>query len=157
RFLGGVAAVGAFGIFIFLMTRHDRRWVELDGIILRARHFYTGGVIERPIGEIESLTTIYHPVINAGILVAEALWGRIKGVEIRFRDQRTPLRIQRFDPAMTNAKELIEAVMYRMKEQGDLDVDIVQIDGAPMIKQIRWKGEPRKPVASNVASVLLAC
>ena len=30
----------------------------------------------------------------------------MKGVEIRFRDRRTPLRILRADPAMTNATPL---------------------------------------------------
>lgn len=155
--LGGAAAFGAFGIFIYLMTRHDRRWVELDGTTLRARHLYGGGVLERSIDDIESLNTIVHPVVNAAILAVEKIWGRIKGVEIRFRDQRTPLRIQRFDPAMTNAKELIEAVMFRMRERGGLVVDVIQLDGSPLVKQVRRQGRPAVPIPSNVPRVVLGC
>ena len=155
--LGGSASLGAFGVFIFLMTRNDRRWVELDGTTVRARHLYTGRIIERSVGDIESLNTVFYPVANAAVLLVEKMWGRIKGIEIRFRDRRTPLAIMRSDPAMTNAKELIEAVMARMQQQGELDIDVIELDGSPIIKQVRRKGEAPMPQASNVLRVLLGC
>ena len=155
--LGGAASLGTFGVFIFLMTRNDRRWVELDGTTVRARHLYTGRIIERSVGDIESLNTVFYPVANAAVLLVEKMWGRIKGIEIRFRDRRTPLAIMRSDPAMTNAKELIEAVMARMQQLGELDVDVIQLDGSPIIKQVRRKGEAPIPRPSNSLRVLLGC
>src|SRR5262249_35015885 len=111
--LGGAAALTAFRAFVFLATHNDYRWGELEGNILRARHLYTGRTIERSIDEIESLGTMVYQVRRLETRVIENLLGRVKGVEIRFRDRRTPLRILRADPAMTNAQELIEAVLYR--------------------------------------------
>jgi hypothetical protein len=71
--------------------------------------------------------------------LTEALIGRVRGVEIRFRDKRTPIRISRADPAMTHAKELIEAIAYRMSEIGEIDAEVVEFEGKPLVRRIYWK------------------
>src|SRR5262249_50928983 len=108
---GSGAALSTFGIFAYLATRDDYRWVELQDNTLRAKHLYTGRTIERVVNDIESLATIVNLAQNATTALVEGLLGRIRAIEIRFRDRRTPLRISRADPAMTNARELIEAVL----------------------------------------------
>jgi hypothetical protein len=42
---------------------------------------------------------------------------------------------------MTNAQELIEAVLYRMAEVRELDAEIVNFAGKPLVRNIHWKGE----------------
>ncbi|MEQ8787490.1 MAG: hypothetical protein RIC55_14395 [Pirellulaceae bacterium] len=156
--LACAAALVGFGTFVVLATRHDFRWVELGGDMLRAKHLYTQRVIERKVEEIESLGVIVYQVKSLETAVAETLLGRVKGVEIRFRDGRTPLRILRADPAMTNAKELIEAVLYRMGQLGELDAHIINLDGKPLVRLIHWKGEtPIAPPRGKFLKVLLVC
>src|SRR4051812_32184679 len=116
--LGGAAAVLAAGALVYLATRRDYRWVELDGRTLRAKHLYTGRVVERRVDDVESLGTMVYPVRTLAVAAVEGVLGRIKGIEVRFRDRRTPLRVMRADPAMTNARALIEAIVYRMSEAG---------------------------------------
>lgn len=125
--------------FIYLVTRNDYYWVELDGETLRAQHLYTRRIIERSIDEIEDLLTLVIQVRSAAILITEAWLGRIRGIMIRFRDQRTPLQVSRADPAMRNAKELIEAIVYRMSEKGAIDAEIIDLEGKPLIRRIHWK------------------
>jgi hypothetical protein len=153
--LGCAAALAGFGAFVYLATHNDYRWVELEGNTLRAKHLYTGRVIERSVEDIESLGTMVYLVKSATAVVVENLLGRVKGIEIRFRDRRTPLRILRADPAMTNAQELIEAVLYRMKQVGELRADIINLDGQPLVRRIYWKGEqPRNPPGKTLKLVL---
>jgi hypothetical protein len=153
--LGAAAAVVAFAAFVHLATRNDYRWIELDGNTLRARRLYTGRIIERPIDEIDCLGTMVYQVGGDTTEVLEALLGRVKGVEVRFRNQRTPLRILRADPAMTNAAELIEALLYRMRQQRDLDTEIVNWIGKPLVRRVWWKGEtPGKPPGKVLKLVL---
>jgi hypothetical protein len=139
--LGCAAALAGFGTFVYLATHNDYRWVELDGNTLRARHLYTGRIIERSIDEIDSLGTMVYQVRSASTAVIERLMGRIKGIEIRFHDRRTPLRILRADPAMTNAEELIEAVLYRMQQLRKLEAEVVNWGGQPLVRRVFWKGE----------------
>ncbi len=40
---------------------------------------------------------------------------------------------------MTNAKELIEAVVYRMSEHGEIDTEIAIWMRKPFIRRIYWK------------------
>jgi hypothetical protein len=144
--LGAAASLMGCGAVIHLATHNDYRWVELDGDTLRARHLYTGRTIERSIADIDCLGTMVYQVGGATTLVMERLLGRVKGVEIRFRDRRTPLRILRADPAMANAAELIEAVLYRMRQQRELDTEIINWIGQPLVRRIWWKGEtPARP------------
>ncbi len=144
--LAAAAALAGFAAIIHLMTHNDYRWVELDGDTLRARRLYTGRIIERSIADIDSLGTMVYQVRRVATLAIERLMGRVKGVEIRFRDRRTPLRILRADPAMTNAAELIEAVIYRMRQLRELETEIVNWQGEPLVRRVFWKGEqPARP------------
>lgn len=156
-FIGGIAALLAFSAFLCLATHNDYRWVELDGNTLRAKHAYTGRVIERNIAEIDNLGTMIYQVRRAATVVVEKLLGRVKGIEIRFRDGRTPLRILRADPAMTNAEELIEAVLYRMSRTGALEPEIVVFQGQPLVRRIRWKDQEPRDAPTNRAKVILVC
>jgi hypothetical protein len=146
--LGCAAALAGVGVFVFLAAYKDYCWVELEGNSIRAKHIYTRRTIERTINEIESLNTIYYGVRRIETIVIEKLLGRVKGIEIRFRDRRTPMRILRADPAMTNAQELIEALLYRMKQVRELDSDIINLAGQPLIRKIHWKDE-KPSVLSN--------
>ena len=42
---------------------------------------------------------------------------------------------------MTNAQELIEAVMYRMSKLGELDAEMWNFEGSPMVARVYWKGK----------------
>jgi hypothetical protein len=138
--LASAVAFAGFGYFVCRATRNDYCWVELDGSKLRARHLYTQRVVERSIEEIDDLLTLVLKVRSLATYVVEAwLLGRVRGIMIRFRDQRTPFQVSRADPAMKNAKELIEAVVYRMSEIGEIDFDIVGFAGKPLIRRIYWK------------------
>jgi hypothetical protein len=132
-------ALAVFGGLIFLATRNDYSWVELDGAILRAKHLYTGRIVERSIEEIDDLLTLVLQVRTLSTMIVDAWLGRVRGVEIRFRDKRTPLRVCRTDPAMRNAKELIEAVIFRMSQQGEVDAEVIDFGGKPLVRRIFWK------------------
>jgi hypothetical protein len=142
--LGFAAAFAGFGSVLYLATHNDYRWVELDGKFLRAKHLYTGRVIERSIEEIGTLATIVYPIRRIQTVIIETILGRVKGIEIRFHDQRTPMRVLRSDPAMTNAKELIEAVVFRMAQVREVDAEIIEFAGKPHVQYLHWKGQ--KPV-----------
>jgi hypothetical protein len=133
------AALAGFGWIIHMATRHDYHWVELDGATLRAKHLYTRRIVERPLEEIEDLLTMVVMVRTAEVLLAEKWLGRVRGIEIRFRDKRTPQRVNRADPAMTNAKELIEAIVHKMSEIGAVDAEIIDFEGKPLIRRIYWQ------------------
>jgi hypothetical protein len=156
--LGCAAALTGFGAFVYLATHNDYRWIELEGNTLRARHLYTGRTVERSVDEIECLATmVYLARGHEVVAVAEKLLGRVKGVEIRFRDRRTPLRVVRSDPAMTNARELIEAVCYRMAQVRQLEVEVIDLEGQPLVRNIHWKGEqPAAPPTKKIWKLVLS-
>jgi hypothetical protein len=134
------ALFALFGYFIYRCTRNSYSWVELVGEKLRAKHFYTRRIVERSIDEIEDLLTLVFQVRwRLDIRIAEAWLGRVRGIMIRFRDHRTPLLVWRADPAMKNAKELIEAIAYRMSEKGEVDAEVINFEGKPLIRRIHWK------------------
>jgi hypothetical protein len=58
---------------------------------------------------------------------------------IRFRGKPSPFRVARADPAMKNAKELIEAIVFRMSEKGEVDAELIDFEGKPLIRRIHWK------------------
>jgi hypothetical protein len=155
--LGCVAALAGSGAFVYLVTHNDYRWVELDGTTLRAKHLYTGRVIERSVEEIECLSTMVYQVRSIETFIAEGLLGRIRGVEVRFRDRRPPLRIMRADPAMTKARELIEALVFRMGQIREIDAEIVNFAGKPLVRHIRWKGELPSAHPGNTRKMSLLC
>ncbi len=144
-----IAPLAGFGYIVYLATRNDYAWVELDGQQLRAHHLYTRRMIERPIEEIEELLTLVFQVRTAATLITEAWLGRVRGIEIRFRDKRTPFRVCRADPAMKNAKELIEAVVYRMSEKGEVDAEVINLEGKALIRRIYWKEPSRTHLWPN--------
>jgi hypothetical protein len=137
--IGPVGPLAAAGIAVYFVTRNDYAWIELDGETLRARHLYTRRLVERPIEEIEDLLTLVIQVRTLTVKVVEAWLGRVRGVEIRFRDKRTPLRVSRTDPAMKNAKELVEALIYHMWQMAPVDADIINLRGKPLVRRIFWE------------------
>lgn len=134
--LGGF---GMFGVVVFLMARNDYGWIELEGNTLRARHLYTQRIVERPLSEVAELHTLVLQVQNLTTTVVNAWQGRVRGIEVRFRDGRTPLRISRVDPKMTNAQPLAEAIVYRMSQLGELDAEVVDLRGSPLLKRIFYR------------------
>jgi hypothetical protein len=137
--LAAAAPLVGVGYLVYRGTRNDYAWVELDGEKLRAKHLYTGQFVERSIEEIEDLLTLVFQVRIAATLLTEAWLGRVRGIMIRFYDQRTPLQVSRADPAMNNAKELIEAIVYRMSEKSEVDAEVINFQGKPLIRRIYWK------------------
>lgn len=156
--LACVSSLTTFGVLCYLSTRNDYRWVEVDEGRIRAEHLYTRKLIERSISEIESLNTVVHPTGSSGLQAAilEKLLGRVKAIDVRFSDRRTSIRIQRVDPAMTNAQELIEALLFRMGQIKELDAEIVQYKGSPLVRRIYWKGEvPAVRAGQNLGAILV--
>ena len=151
------AALAGFGVFIYLATRNDYGRIELQGSMFRAKHLYTGHILEHAIGDIESLTTMVNVVRRAEAVIHEKLLGRVRGIEIRFRNQQTPLRVMRSDPAMTNARELIEAIVYRMRQVREIDYEVVDFAGKPLLRRIFWKGEQPALRPSSSANVICGC
>ncbi len=140
--IAAATTLALFGWLICFATRNDYVWVELDGDVLRAKHLYTRRVVERPLEEIQDLLTMVIQIRTLAVVLTEAWLGRIRGVEIRFRDRRTPWRISRTDPAMRNAKELVEAIIYRMWEKGPVGAEIVALNGKPLVRRIYWENAP---------------
>jgi hypothetical protein len=157
NWLGGAAALAGFGAFVYLATHNDYRWVELGGTTLRAKQLYTGRVVERPLEDIRCLATMFYQVRRPETVVIEALMGRVKGVEVQFRDRRTPLRILRADPAMTNARELIEAILYRMARIREIETDIIDFAGQPLVRSNHWQGETPGSASDKTLKVCLGC
>ena len=148
-YVGGLASLAGFGVFAYLMTKGDYGEVVLEGDEIRAKHLYTGRVVKRRVQEIERMTSIvYHGGTTEGAAV-QALLGRIKGMEVRFRDGRTPLQILRSDPAMTNAQELLQGILYRMSQIDELEPEIVQANGRQLVRTIYWKAEPPANLKSS--------
>ena len=50
--LGIAAALAAFGIVVYLVTRHDYGEIELEGDLLTAKHLYTGRTVQLPVTDI---------------------------------------------------------------------------------------------------------
>jgi hypothetical protein len=134
-----IAVLAGFGYLVFKATRNDYRWVELDGEILRAQHLYSRRIIERSIGEIDDLLTLVFQVRRLETRIAEAWLGRVRGIMIRFQDKRTPMQVTRTDPTMRNAKELIEGIIFRMSRMGEVDAEVIDFAGKPIIRRIHWK------------------
>lgn len=154
--LGGLAAPSAFGAWVYLVIRNDYGTVELDGNVLWARHLYTGHTKERSVEEIDCLLTVVHLTAGLETAIIEKIWGRVKAVDIRFRDGWT-LRIQRVDPAMTHAQELIEAIVYRMRQVREIDAEVITFKGQPIVRSVHWKGAQPLARPTNVWQVVLVC
>jgi hypothetical protein len=123
---------------ICLVGRNDYVWVELDGDTLRARHLYTGRQHERSIADIDHVQTLVLQYRNLSTTILDSLLGRVRGFKVHFRDGRWPLLVSRVDPKMTNAQQLMEAIIYRMSQHGELDAEVVDHLGSPLVKKIFW-------------------
>jgi hypothetical protein len=154
---GCPAALAGFGVLVYLAVRNDYGTIELAGNSLRAKHLYTGHMRERSIADIESLTTIVYQVRRAETVITEKLLGRVRGIDIHFRGEALPLRVMRSDPAMTNAQQLIEAIVYRMQQTGEIDYEITDFAGKPLLRKIFWKGRPEPPRPKPVVNVVPVC
>jgi hypothetical protein len=137
--LAAPAGLAMFAAGAYFVGRNDYAWVELDGDTLRARHLYTGRTHERSIAEIDHLQTLVFQVQNLATAIVDAWLGRVRGVMIHFRDGRWPLLVSRVDPKMTNAQQLMEAIVYRMSQRGEIDAEVVDHRGSPLIKKIYWR------------------
>ena len=134
--LAAFGSLLASGWLVFKVARNDYQWIETDPTSIRAKHLYTRRIVERPIADIEEIRTIVFPFRTPGTVVAEKLLGRVRGLVITFRDHRNTLLVSRSDPAMTNAKELMEAIIYRMAQQRKIQLEIVDLEGQPLVKRI---------------------
>lgn len=137
--LAAPAALVLFVAAAYFVGRNDYAWVELDGDTLRARHLYTGRTHERSIAEIDHLQTVVIQVQNLATTIVNAWLGRVRGFLIHFRDGRWPLLVSRVDPKMTNAQQLMEAIVYRMSQHAPIDAEVVDYRGAPLVKRIHWQ------------------
>jgi hypothetical protein len=124
---------------IFLIARDANAWVELDGHTLRWKHMFTGRVRERDVGEVEEITTLVLMMKTLTVRIHEGIFGRIRGFEFRFPDMRQGVRIWRADPKMSNVAELIEAVVSRMYERGEVVPEIINLDGKPLVKRLKLR------------------
>jgi hypothetical protein len=139
--LGCSATIAAIGVLLYFVIRHDYGSVELEGTTLTATHLYTGHALQRSLTDIECVRTIYLRGHSVHALISQKLLGRVKGVEIRFRGEITKLRILRSDPAMTNAQQMVEAILARMAQLGELDAEVSDVEGEPLVRSIVWRGE----------------
>ena len=156
NWLAASASLLAFGEFAYLATHNDYGRVELEAHNPRQAPVYRR-TIERDVDDIECLVTMVYPVKQAATIVMEKFLGRVKGIEIRFRDRRTPLRIMRADPAMTNASAFIEAVLYRMSRLREVEAETILLDGQPLVRNVHWKGEVPGASPSKVWKLLACC
>lgn len=136
--LAAALPLSGFGYLVRRATRDDYAWVELDGQTLRAKHLYTARVVERSIAEIDDLLTMVFQVRKIETILTEAWLGRVRGFVIRFADGRTPLQVCRTDPKMTNAKALMDGIVLRMSERGEIDAEVIEFDGSPLVRRIFW-------------------
>jgi hypothetical protein len=135
---GGVLlAAGFLGLTCFA-TRNDYAWIELDGPVLRARHLYTRRIVERSIGDIKEIQTHVYLLHTEAAIIMERLTGVIRAYEIRFHDG-IRFRASRSDPAMAGAQELIEGVIYRMSQAGEITAVMGEYKGRPIVRRIGWK------------------
>jgi hypothetical protein len=135
---GGVLLAAGFLVFIYLAIRNDYAWIELDGPVLRARHLYTRRMVERSIGDIKEIQTHVYQLHSEAAIIMERLTGVIRGYEIRFHDG-VRFRASRSDPAMAGAQELIEGVIYRMAQAGEITAVMGEYKGRPMVGRIGWR------------------
>lgn len=138
--LGLAAFFGFFGLLVgFLIARDVNEWVELDGNTLRWKHLFTRLVDERPVSELESIETLTLAFRTVTVKIVEGMYGRIKGFEFRFPHMKQGIRIFRADPSMTNVRELVEGVIARMYENGEVIPEVVDFEGAPLVRRLTLK------------------
>lgn len=137
--LGSLAMIALFGYIVYRGTRNDYSWVRVEGTAIRAQHLYTRRLLDREIRDIEDISTMVIPGIDATSAIHSSLFGRIRGVRIRFRESKDSIDISLADPAMKGAKNLIEAIIGRMAQCAEITADIEELQGKPLVRRIRWK------------------
>ena len=126
-----------FGLFIgFFIARDVNEWVEIDGDKLRWKHLFTRRINECRVGEIEEIVTLTLALRTLAVRIAESIFGRIKGFEFRLAGRKSPVRVFRADPAMTNVRQLIEAAVTKMYDHGEVVPEIIDFEGAPLIRRL---------------------
>lgn len=73
------------------------------------------------------------------VKIVEGMLGRIKVFEFRFLNMKQGIRIFRADPKMTNVRELLEAVIARMYENGEVVPQIEDFEGTPLVRRLTLK------------------
>lgn len=138
--LGLGAFFGLFGLIVgFLIARDVNEWVELDGNSLRWKHLFTRLVDERPVSELESIETLTLAFRTVTVKIVEGMYGRIKGFEFRFPHMKQGIRIFRADPTMTNVRELLEGVIAKMYENGEVIPEVEDFEGTPLVRRLTLK------------------
>lgn len=133
--LGGFFS--ALGLILgCLIARDVNEWVELDGDTLRWKHLFSRRTHERKICEIEAVVTLTLAMRTTAVRIAEGIFGRIKGFEFRFPGMKQGVRVFRADPAMTQVRELIEGVVARLYQYGEVVPEIVDLDGLPLVRRL---------------------
>jgi len=145
-----LAAVGVFalgGYILWAGTKDVFSWVELNGTTFRARHFYYRYELECLVEEIAEVRPRYRDRTAQGQILSHIL-GPMWGVRVFVRGSRQPVAVYFNDPAMTNAKELVEAVLYHMNKLGNVSVESVQLNNKPKVQRIyRADVDPSLPVS----------
>jgi hypothetical protein len=93
-------------------------------------------VSERAINEIEAIVTLTLGIRTLTVRIVEGMLGRIKGFEFRFPDMKQGVRVFRADPAMTNVRQLLEGVVAKMFQYGEVVPEIMDLDGKPLISRL---------------------
>ncbi len=124
------------GIMGYLIAHDVNEWVEIDGDTLRWRQLFTRQVDEHHVGELAEILTLTLAVRTLTVRIVEGIYGRIKGFEFRFPDMKRGVRVFRADPAMTNVRELLEAVITKMYEFGDVEPEVIELEGSPLIRRL---------------------
>lgn len=129
-----------FGLLIGWLIAHDvNEWVEIDGDALRWKQLFSRQVRQRSVGELEAIVTLTLAMRTVAVRITESIFGRIKGFEFRFPDVKRGVRIFRADPTMTNVRELLEGVVAQMYRYGDVVPEIVDFEGTPLIRRLRFE------------------
>ena len=138
RIVVPVALVLLFVALMLLVFRSSHQWVELDGRTLRAKHFLSRRVVEHSVDDIKEIFTLVN--ISALPAVSDLLTGgRVRGFEIRFAGAAAPIRVYRADPAMSNARELMEAIVARMAETRKIETEIINLEGTPLVQRLYFE------------------
>ncbi len=128
-----------FGFIVHRATRNDYHWVEFSGTVLRAKHLYTRRIVERQLTDVSEVMTLVFQVRNLSVVLVEHWLGRVRGVMIHFAARRTPLLVNRVDPSMRGAQELIEALYFRLSQRSDLEWEVINFAGQPLLRRVYVK------------------
>ena len=147
--------LGALGVFFLCATAfiyalgpaNDYQWVEIDGDTLRAKHLYTQKVTHRRIADINDILSEVLMIKTVAAQHRREAPGRIRAFAFRFHD--LPKGIKIFRPEMDNVAELVSAVIGKMSEYGQVQPEIINMEGSPMVRRVFWAKPPESPKAHD--------